>query len=192
MQVLLRILAILMDPAAEWERIEKESDDSFSLMLRYVAPLAAVPPVFRFVGACIIGVIVPGVGSVRAPVLEGIFGAIFGYLENFALVLLLALITYLVVPLFGSRRNFLNAFKLTIYSYTPVWLTGIFLILPGLRFLVLTGFYGAYVLVAGLPHLLKPAKERSPGFAALIVVFACVLTFVAAAAQRALFGAPGF
>jgi Yip1 domain len=191
MHGLLRILAILISPAAEWARDEKDDDDLIFLMFRYVVPLAAIPPVFRFVGACIIGVIVPGAGSVRAPILEGILGAIFGYLESFALVLLLALIIYIAAPLFGSRRNFVSALKLTIYSYTPAWLAGIFLILPGLRFLTLTGFYGAYILVSGLPHTMRPAKEKAAGFAALIVVFACALTFIAAAAQNALFGTPG-
>jgi hypothetical protein len=191
MHLLLRVFAILTGPAAEWERIAQEDDDPISLLFRYVAPLAAIPPVFRFVGACIIGVIVPGGRAVRAPMLEGIFGSIFGYLASFVLVLLLASIVSIAAPLFGSRRNFLNACKLTVYSYTPVWLAGVFLILPGLRFLVLTGFYGACLLVIGLPLLLKPAKERVSGFAALIIVFACMLTFIAAAAQSVLFGTPG-
>lgn len=191
MNLALRILAILFHPAAAWDEIERETDDAADLMLRYVAPLAAVPPVFGFIGACLIGVIVPRGGVVRAPLLDGMLGALFGYLESFVLVLALTLITNLAAPLFGGRRNFLRALKLTIYSYTPVWLAGIFLILPGLRFLTLTGFYGAYLLVAGLPPLMKPAKEKSPGFAAFILVFACALTFVAAAAQSALFGTPG-
>jgi Yip1 domain len=191
MHGLLRILAILINPAAEAAWVEKDDDDPVFLMLRYVAPLAAIPPVFRFVGACIIGVVVPGVGSVRAPLLVGILSAVVGYLESFVLVLVLALITSLAAPLFGARRNFVSALKLAVFSYTPVWLAGIFLILPGLRFLALTGFYGACVLVAGLPHTMRPAREKAPGFAALIAVFACALTFAAAAAQRVLFGAPG-
>jgi hypothetical protein len=188
----LRVLAILIDPAAEWQRIEKEPDDPPYLLMRYVAPLALVPPVFGFIGACVIGVVVPRTGPLRVPLLDGIFGAIFGYLESLALVLLLALIVSVAAPLFGGRRSFANAFKLTAYSYTPVWLSGIFLLLPGLRFLVLAGFYGVHVLVAGLPLLMKSPKEKSPSFAALIVVLACALTFVAAALQSALFRTPGF
>ena len=48
----------------------------------------------------------------------------------------------------AGSEDFDSAFKLAVYSYTPVWLAGIFLLLPGLRFLILLGFYGAYVLVA--------------------------------------------
>ena len=187
----LRVLAILIDPAAEWPRIEKEPDDPPYLLIRYVAPLALIPSVCGFIGACVIGVLMPGAGPLRAPLLAGIFGAIFGYLESFALILLLALIVSLAAPLFGGRRNFANALKLTAYSYTPVWLTGIFLLLPGLRFLVLTGFYGVYIFAAGLPLLMKSSKEKTPSFAALIVVLTCALTFIAAALQGALFRTPG-
>jgi hypothetical protein len=129
---------------------------------------------------------------VRAPLFDGFFGAVFGYLESFILALCLGLIVNLAARLFGGRRNFASALKLAVYSYTPVWLAGIFLILPGLRFLTLTGFYGAYLLVAGLPLLMNPPKEKVPGFAALIILAACVLTFAAAGAQRSLFATPGF
>ncbi len=106
------------------------------------------------------------------------------------LVLFLGLIINLAAPLFGARKDFASAFKLAVYSYTPVWLTGIFLLLPGLRFLMLAGYYGVYVLIAGLPLMMKAPAQKSPGFAALIIVFACALTFIAAAAQRSLFGTP--
>jgi hypothetical protein len=190
MNTLLRVLAILIDPVAEWGWIEKEPDDPGYLMISYVGPLALVPAVCGFIGACIIGVVLPGTGPVRAPIFEGLFGAIFGYLETLALVALLGLIITLAAPLFGGRKDFASAFKLAVYSFTPVWLTGIFLLLPGLRFLMLTGFYGAFILAAGLPPLMKSPAQKSPTFALLIVACACALTLVAAAAQRALFGTP--
>ena len=37
--------------------------------------------------------------------------------------------------MFGGRADFDSAFKLAVYSFTPVWLAGIFLLVPGLRFL---------------------------------------------------------
>ena len=140
------------------------------MLSRYVAWLALIPAVFGFIGASLIGVIVPGGGTVRTPVFDGLFGAIFGYVMTCATVLLLGLIIDLVAPLFGGRRDFDSAFKLAVYSFTPVWLAGIFLLLPGLRFLVLTGFYGAYLLWLGLPRLTKAPEQRSLDFTALIVV----------------------
>ena len=93
---------------------------------------------------------------------------------------------------FGGERNFASAFKLAVYSLTPVWLAGIFLLLPGLRFLALTGVYGIYVLSLGLPHMMKSPEARSPLYVAVIVACACLFIYAAAVVQRAIFGTAGF
>jgi hypothetical protein len=157
----------------------------------YVVLLALIPAVFSFIGACVVGTIVPGVGIVRAPILDGLFGAVFGYVMTCATVLLLGLLINALAPRFGGRGNFDSAFKLAVYSYTPVWLAGIFLLAPGLRFLGLTGFYGAYILWCGLPRLMKTPARRVPSYAAVIVAGACALTLFTAAARHALFGSAG-
>jgi Yip1 domain len=175
----------------EWPRIEREADDPAYLLSRYVALLGLIPPLFGFVGACLIGATVPGIGSTRASLIDGLFGAIFGYIATFAIVLLLGLIIDLSAPLFGGRKDFASAFKLAIYSYTPIWLAGVFLLLPGLHFLALTGFYGAYVVALGLPRMMKSPERQSRAFVVLVVACAFVLTYAAAATQRAMFGTPG-
>ncbi len=192
MHAILRVPAILTDPFAEWVRIGKDSEDLANLLLGYVALLALVPAVFGFVGAYFVGAVTPGKGLVHASMFDGVFGAIFGYVMSFVIVALLGLFIDLWAPQFGGRRDFASALRLVVYSYTPVWLTGIFLLLPGLRFLMLTGFYGTYILLAGLPPLMKSQPERSIGFAGLVSLCALVLTMLAATAQRALFGTTGF
>ena len=186
-----RAQAILADPAGAWARIETEPGDAANLVTSYVVLLALIPAVFSFIGACVVGTIVPGVGVVRAPILDGLFRAVFGYVTTCATVLLLGLLINAFAPRFGGRRNFDSAFKLAVYSYTPVWLAGIFLLAPGLRFLGLAGFYGAYILWCGLPRLMKTPARRVPPYAAVIVVGACALTLIAAAARHALFGSAG-
>ncbi len=183
--------AILVDPAAAWARIEQEAGDPAYLLTHYVALFALVPAMSGFIGACLIGVVVPGVGPVRAPIVDGLFGAVFGYVAAFAIVLLVALSIDALAPRFGGRRDFTRACKLAVYSFTPVWLCGVFLLLPGLRFLELTGFYGAYLLVKGLPALMKSPAQKSQPFAAAIVVLAGFLLLLADAAQAALFGRGG-
>jgi lysylphosphatidylglycerol synthetase-like protein (DUF2156 family) len=191
MNVASRAKAILTEPLGEWTRIAQDAEDPAYVLSHYVAVLALVPAAFGFIGASMVGVEVPGAGIVRVPIFDGLFGAIFGYVMTCATVLLLALIIVLVAPLFGGRRDFDAAFKLAVYSFTPVWLAGIFLVLPGLRFITLTGFYGAYILWLGLPLLAKAPAQKSQIFTALIVVCAGVLVTIAAAAQQALFGTPG-
>jgi len=183
--------SLLADPAAAWRRIEQEPDDPVDLLSYYVAPLALVPVACGFVGACVIGVVVPGTGVVRTPIGDGLFGAVFGYVAAFAIVLLVGLLIDVLAPQFSGRRDFSRALKLAVYSFTPVWLSGIFLLLPGLRFLELTGCYGVYLLVKGLPPLMKSAAERSQPYATAVVAFAAVLMWLAAAAQSALFAPAG-
>jgi hypothetical protein len=190
MKDFLHAIAVLIDPAGAWPRVAKEPADWVNLMTRYVVLLALVPALAGFIGACVIGVIVPGAGVVRAALFDGIFGAIFFYLENFVVVLVLGVLLHLGAPLFGGRRDFAAALTLAVYSYTPVWLAGIFLLLPGLHFLMLAGFYGAYVLFIGLPAMMHTKPPRSYTFAALIVACALVLTLYAAWAQHRVFGGP--
>jgi hypothetical protein len=191
MNVARRARAILADPVREWAAIESEPGDPAYVLSRYVTVLALVPAVFSFIGACIVGVILPNAGIVRAPLFNGLFGAILGYVLSCAIVLILGILINLVAPLFGGRRDFDSAFKLAVYSFTPAWLAGIFLVLPGLQFLTLTGLYGAYILWLGLPRLIRSPERGSLGFAALIVVCAFALAFFAADAQRLVFGTPG-
>jgi Yip1-like protein len=191
MNAVLRTTAILFDPSTAWTRLEKEPGDVAYLLSGYVPVLALIPALSSFIGASLIGVIVPGGGVVRVPIVDGLFSAIFGYVATFAQVLLVAALIDVLAPLFGGRRGFAGALNLAVYSYTPVWLAGIFLLLPGLRFLVFTGLYGIYLLTIGLPIVMKSPAQNAKRHAASITVFAAVLMLLTAFAQRALFGPPG-
>jgi Yip1 domain len=188
MNALRRIIVILADPAGEWVVIEKEPGDAAYLLSHYVAPLALIPAVFGLIGACAVGTVVPGAGLVRVPLSAGLVGAVFGYIMSCATVVCLGALIRLLAPAFGGQRDFNAAFKLAAYSYTPIWLTGIFLLAPGLRFLELIGFYGAYILWTGASPLTRVLVQKLPGFAAILVVCACVLIFIIGALQHTLFG----
>jgi hypothetical protein len=190
MNAFARATAILVDPAAAWGGIEKDTGDPAYLLSRYVAVLALIPALSSFVGATLIGVVTPS-GVLRADPIDGLFGAIFSYATSCAIVLLLGLIIDLLAPLFGGQRDFESAFKLAVYSFTPLWLVGIFLLLPGLRFLLLTGAYGIYLFWLGAPRLIKVPEQQVANFTVVGVICACGLLYAAALAQRILFGTPG-
>jgi hypothetical protein len=186
-----RAKAILVDPATAWQGIEKDIGDPAFLLSRYVAVLALIPALSGFIGATLIGAIAPSGAIVRAGLIDGLFGAIFNYAASCAIVLLLALIMNLLAPLFGGRRDFEDAFKLAVYSFTPLWLAGLCLLLPGLRFLLLTSAYGVYVLWLGVPRLAKVPEQHAGNFTVVIVICTCGLLYAAALAQRILFGTAG-
>jgi Yip1 domain len=187
----MRAKAMLADPFTEWTRIERESGDPVYLVSRYVAILALVPVIFGFLGSSIVGEVVPGAGVVKANAFDGLFGAIFTYVATFIIVFVLALIINFLAPYFSGQRDFDAALKLTVYSFTPVWLAGVFLILPGFRFLVLTGFYGVYVLWTGLPRLMKTPPARSRSYVLIIAACGFALILAAIIGQRVVFGTRG-
>lgn len=191
MTLIARVKTILIDPTAAWPAVEKDIGDPALLLRRYVAALALIPPLAGFVGAALIGVATPSGAIARASLFNGAAGAVFGYVMSCATVLLLGLIINLLAPLFGGQRDFNNAFKLAVYSFTPVWIAGIFLVLPGLHFLALLGCYGAYLLWLGLPRLTKTPEDQVANFTAVIAACALALLYIVGLAQRLLFGTPG-
>jgi hypothetical protein len=181
---------LLVDPSAGWTRVEKEPGDAIFLLSGYVAVLALIPALAGFIGASLIGVIVPGGDVVREPIFDGLFSAVLGYAATFVQVLLVALLIDVLAPRFGGQRSFAGALNLAVYSFTPVWLAGIFLLLPGLRFLSFTALYGVYLLTKGLSVVMKSPAENAKRYAAAVAVFAVALMVLSALAQSALFSHP--
>lgn len=191
MNTLRRAIAILADPAAEWAVIAKEPGDPALLLSGYVALLALIPAIFGFIGSCAVGAVVPGAGLQRAPLALGLLAAILGYVLSCGTVVCLGVLIRLLAPKFGGQRDFASALKLAVYSYTPVWLTGVFLLAPGVRFLGLTGFYGAYIFWLGAAPLMKLPVQKIPVLTLIVVGGTCALIFVTGALQYSLVGGGG-
>jgi Yip1 domain len=192
MNIMSRAKSIITDPQMEWDRIARETDDPAYILSHDVALLAIVPSLFGFIGKSLIGVVARNGTTLRAPIVDGLFSAIFGYVMACAIVLVIALVVYVLAPLFGGRRGLDNAFRLAVYSFTPVWLAGIFLLLPGLHFLALFGLYGLYILWLGTPRLVKVPEQMALTFAIAIAACAGALVYAAATAQHIVFATPGF
>jgi len=160
-----RIKALLLTPQTEWKVIEQEHDTLFDLLISYVAILAAVPEVAHFIGQSFIGGYIP--------VVPNFLRAVVVYLITFTMVYIIAGVIDLLAPRFGGEKNFANAVKLSAYSHTPLWLAGIFLLVPGLNFLLILGLYGFYLLWIGLPMLMKVPHERALPYTAAVT--ACAL-----------------
>jgi hypothetical protein len=190
MDLLQRIKAILLTPETEWQKIEQEPGGVLALFGGYVVVLAAIPPVADFLCRAVIGMTLASGATVRMPVFPALFNALLDYVLAFVVVYALALIIDLVAPRFEGVKNFPNALKLATYAMTPYWLAGIFLLIPGLRFLVMFGLYGAWLLWSGLPQLMKSPAERSLAYAGTIAGVAFVIYLAISLAGDALFPFP--
>jgi hypothetical protein len=160
-----RVRAIIMTPQAEWPVIANESSDA--LAIRYIAILALIPALARLVGGWLIGG--------YTPLLIALIGALVAYALSFVVVFVVALAVDLFAPKFGGERGYSSALRLTAYSFTPVWLAGIFLLVPGASFLVLLGLYGFYLMWLGLPVLMKAPRDRALPYVLAVAACAIVL-----------------
>ena len=171
MQLVSRATAILATPRTEWPLIEREPAAP-SLFISYVAILAAIPPIAGFIGKSLIGA--------YTPILAGLLRALIAYAATFAVVYVIACMVDLLAPRFGGERNFDNALKLTVYAHTPFWLAGIFLLIPGLHFLLVLGLYGVHLLWTGLPVLMRTPQYRLLPFTMIVAVCALIPAVVLA------------
>src|SRR5436853_409607 len=114
-----RAKAILLTPRTEWPVIEQEPGALTDLFGPYMAVLAAIPALCRFIGNSLIGG--------YDPVWPGLLRTLIAYAATFTVVYVIAGVIDLLARRFGTPKNFPNALKLSIYSHTPVWLAGIFL-----------------------------------------------------------------
>jgi peptidoglycan biosynthesis protein MviN/MurJ (putative lipid II flippase) len=103
-------------------------------------------------------------------------------------VYLTAFVVNLLADNFGAKKDFDRAFATVAYSYTPMFVAGVFLIYPsGLSWVAsLAGLYGLYLLYTGLQPMMKSPDDKKTGYlvatlivaAAVAVVLAVVLSSV--------------
>jgi hypothetical protein len=190
LDLLERVTAIMLTPVTEWQKIEQEPGGIVPLFLGYVAILAAIPPIADFLCLGAIGEIDANGTTVRMPILTALLSALFDYVLSFAVVYVLAYIVDMLARRFGGENDFSNALKLATYAMTPYWLAGIFLLIPGLRFLIMFGFYGAYLVWTGLPQLMKSPSDRTLGYTAAVVACAFAIYLALVIAGHTLFPFP--
>jgi hypothetical protein len=168
MNLVERAKDIVLTPKTEWPVVSREGSDVSDLFVNYVAILAAIPAICGLIGGALIGL----------PLGTALGIAITGYVLSFLSVYVIALIVDQLAPQFGGRRSFDDALKLTVYSATPIWLSGVFLLLPRLRFLSLLGLiYAVYLLWGGIPPLMRAPADRALVYTA-VIIFCLIVVFV--------------
>src|SRR3954447_458601 len=162
----------MFSPQTEWPIIAQDPGETQMVLARHVAVLALIPAISRFVGGSLIGGFTPIDLGLQDAFVESILA--------FVSVAVVAAAIRALAPTFKADRTTRNALKLTVYSYTPAWLAGIFLLVPGLSFLSILGLYGFYLLWLGLPVLMRAPRDKALAYALVIVLIAVILAVIAA------------
>ncbi|HYD19499.1 MAG TPA: Yip1 family protein [Patescibacteria group bacterium] len=168
--IVARVKNIITKPSAEWDVIAAEPATVKSLYTGYAMILAAIPCVAGFLGTVMIAPRAAGIALITA---------ISSYILGLLGIAVMALVVDFLAPKFGGTSNQVNAFKLAIYSATPVWIAGVLLILPVLGGLaILIGVvYSLYLFYLGVPKLMKTPVSQAGIFTIVALVVNVLVQF---------------
>ncbi len=178
MNLVERAKGIMFKPTQTWETIKAEQTTIKDLFTSYAAILAIIPAAAGFIGMSLMGTSMLGI-HFRIPFLYGIIHAIISYVLTLVGVYVVAFVIDALAPSFSSRKDILSAVKVAVFSFTPAWIGGIFMILPMLSILTfLASLYGLYLLYTGLPILMETPREKTLGYFVVVIIVSIVVSLI--------------
>ena len=164
-----RAKALILAPGPTWTIIAGEAHDLQRLMLSWVLPLAAIPPVAQFLGGLLFG---------RVPLGRGLSLAIGTYVFEIVMVLAIGWIAAWLAPRFGGENRPERGWAWIAYAFTPSWVAGVLWLIPAIGPLqILASLYGLYVAYLGVVPMLRVRPEQTVMFMVVLVVAGIVAGF---------------
>lgn len=163
-----RVIQLLTKPAEEWQVIANERPDKKELLIKYVLILAIVPAVCSFLYYAVFS---------EYTFIYGLVKAISQYLLAISMVYVSSIIVDKLSPSFEAEHNPERSFQLIAYAMTPVWVSSILGLIPGISVVSsILGFaYMLYILLKGIPVLKQPLEEKVKGFSILLTIVMFIL-----------------
>ncbi len=163
-----RAINIMFKPKSEWDAVAKETPRIPMLIFGYALIFSIITVVSMLIGYGLVGRrfhSIFGGFTWHRDFYSGTIESIVFILGAFTAIIVGALIINILAPAFKSEKNFGRALQLTTYSFTPVFFAGALYVLPFLSVLAnLTGLYGIFVLLMGLPVMMKTPKNSQIGY----------------------------
>jgi hypothetical protein len=192
MNILSRARDIIMNPKVTWQVVKDETVDIKHLIVNYAAPLALIPTVCSLIGMTLIGMRMPDGTMLRAPFLQSFLGGIVGYALHLGGLLVAAWFIKLLAPFFKARADLTAAMKVVVFSMSPVWLVGVFSLIPGMGIIGILGLYSIYLLALGLGTVLDTPSNKVILYMLSILAVSFVISMVLSMVVVGLFYGPMF
>jgi len=166
---------ILIQPATEWEVVKGETSDKNAVLKDYALPLIILVAIASFLGGLIFTRFEFLIGYIVAK-------AVGDFIVAFLGIYISAIVINKLASSFGSKKDTNAAFKLVIYSFTPVFIAQIVAnLIPPLFFVAIFGLYIIYLLWMGLGTMMGTPEDKKVGYVVvsslLIFVIYALLTF---------------
>jgi len=176
-----RALSILAKPQHEWNIVAVEQTDPVKLTVQYIAILAAIPALGRFIGLSVIGVTTFMGTQIRVGLIPGLVTAIMEYVLTIGAVYVAAIVIDKLAPTFKSYPlTWIQALKLVTYASTAAWLAGALYMIPALSPLVfLASLYSIYLFYVGMSPVMNTPEDQVVPYMVVSAVIVIVLMFVA-------------
>lgn len=185
-----RVKNILLQPTAEWQKIEAEPKDTGKLITGYLSPLAGAAVLAFAIGASLFGYGAFGV-TIKFPLSAVVGMAVTQLIMAVVGALVFAWIVNALAPSFGSTQDLGQAQKLVVYSATASYVAALFQIFPPLAMLGILGFYSLVLLYKGMPIMMKTPLDKRVGYFVTCIIAAIVLGVVVSAVMTSVSGMLG-
>lgn len=172
LKIIDRAIDVCIRPRATFLEIDREKAGFTVLYRDYLLWLAALPVVARFLVDLLTR---GGPGMPAALIGSKAGGAILGYACTLAGVYILALAVNALAPLFGGERDEDQALRLCAYALTPSFVASAMSALPGLGWTTIFGLHAIVLVIAGLPLMMRCAKDRALAYGASAAVVMAVI-----------------
>lgn len=192
MNIVERVKNILFQPKPEWIKISEETPDVKSIFLSYVLPLAFIPAIATTLGWGLIGKTYRawGFSSTVKGWDYGLSQGVISIISTIIAVFLAALVIDLLATSFKSEKNFGRSFQLVAFAWTPVWIGGIFNIIPAISIIgTLISIYALVLLYFGISEMKRTPEESKVGYFVVSLLVMIVAYFIVALIIGAIIGA---
>jgi hypothetical protein len=175
-----RIKDILVKPKETWPQIKAEATGIGQVFTGYAMILAALPALCGLLGFTLVGQSFgPITGFFRIPFTYALVWAIVWYALILVALYIEGLVINALAPSFGSKQNLVYAYKLAVYSSTPMFIAGILNIIPALGILVfIISLYSFYLLYIGMPVMMETPKEKHVGYYVVTLIVMLIIYFI--------------
>jgi hypothetical protein len=151
--LVVRVKNVLLRPGPAWQAIKDEPATHRSVLLHYVAPLAAIPPAAAIAGRLLFDRNIAA-DSLSSSIAYLLMTNLIWYGMYIVNVVVSGMIIAAVLTGAGSRWNGLRGMTLAAYSFTPLSLAGLIAVIPSLGWTIYPAIlYAIYLLYLGIMQL---------------------------------------
>jgi hypothetical protein len=162
---------LVKNPAAFMRQNKENAVPLNSIIIGYVAVLAAIPFVATLLGDLWYYTGAYALGLALATYVLDVIG-----------VFVIGFLIWKLAPSFATKTDQGRATLLAAFVYTPVFLVSILTIIPFIGWITILGLlYGLYILYLGLPIMLGTPADKALSYVVVVVVVALVVYAVIAA-----------